>query len=939
MRSLPRGVALVTGIAVAALPLALPAGGVHAEPADGLAMVLRWLGLCALATAVGGLAVAGPILAGARAGTGSETLADAVRVARRRALAVAGGGAALAAGVGLVAATVAARRVAAGTGGSLPAVAADLLAGTRWGHLWLATEAALVALVVLAFAARTGRESAGPVQAAGAIALVLIVVWARALGGHAGAVGSSRTAALVADTVHVLTALLWLGVPAVLALAAWPAVPRPRRAELLRACRGPVVGWVVLSATLLAATGLYSAGRQVVAPGELLTTSYGRTLLVKAALLAVLAGFGLLHAARLYGRRSAVLGDLLGPDARRLVLAEAAVGASLLVAAGVLAGSSAPRERPPGPVAAPVMSTAMAADLVVSLSVTPNRPGQNVFSARVASSRRPPPAPVEAVGVRAGGPAIALREVEPGRYLGTGRLDAAGPAEVTIVVSRAGESLSARVPWRVPPASGQASRPPRRLAPYANAAAIGLLLCALAVRARWLIRRAPDAQGAPGVQGSGTAPGGSRRGGFPMSRAGPAAALAVLLALPAAAPGPGPAAAAPVREPMVAAVVVLRSQADLTPARAVRRKSRPGAAARILRAHADRTQRGLRDLLRHRRAQGLVASVQPLWIVDAIAVVAAPSVIGEVTARPEVREVRPDLTVPAPQAMAGAAEVSAAESNLEVVNTRAMWDLGLRGQGIVVANMDTGVDAGHPDLSARWRGGTNSWYDPNGQHPTTPTDVNGHGTWTMGVLAGGGAGGPTVGVAPEATWIAVKIFNDRGIASSTRIHQGFQWLLDPDGDPGTADAPDVVNNSWTLATPGCLLDFQPDLANLRAAGILPIFAAGNYGPLDGSARSPADNPEAFSVGAVDDADAVDGSSGRGPSACGQPVYPRLRRAGGRGPHHRPVRPVRRGVRHFHRGPARRRRAGPAPAGVPRPSRRTAGRGAGSRRRRSRAART
>jgi hypothetical protein len=48
---------------------------------------------------------------------------------------------------------------------------------------------------------------------------------------------------------------------------------------------------------------------------------------------------------------------------------------------------------------------------------------------------------------------------------------------------------------------------------------------------------------------------------------------------------------------------------------------------------------------------------------------------------------------------------------------------GFRGQNTVVSNMDTGGDVTHPDLAGRWRGGTNSWYDPNGQHPTTPTDV------------------------------------------------------------------------------------------------------------------------------------------------------------------------------------------------------------------------
>ena len=108
---------------------------------------------------------------------------------------------------------------------------------------------------------------------------------------------------------------------------------------------------------------------------------------------------------------------------------------------------------------------------------------------------------------------------------------------------------------------------------------------------------------------------------------------------------------------------------------------------------------------------------------------------------------------------------------------------GVRGQGVVIASMDTGVDATHPDLSATWRGGGNSWFDPNGQH-ATPTDVSGHGTQTMGVMVGRSVGGSAIGMAPDARWIAVKIFNDRGVTTTTMIHRGFQWLLDPDGEPG-----------------------------------------------------------------------------------------------------------------------------------------------------------
>src|SRR5262249_60684333 len=65
------------------------------------------------------------------------------------------------------------------------------------------------------------------------------------------------------------------------------------------------------------------------------------------------------------------------------------------------------------------------------------------------------------------------------------------------------------------------------------------------------------------------------------------------------------------QDEMVKAIVVLKSQADLTSVQKLARKNRPGAAARILRARAELTQRARLALLELRRAQGLVSEIEP----------------------------------------------------------------------------------------------------------------------------------------------------------------------------------------------------------------------------------------------------------------------------------------------------------------------------------------
>jgi serine protease AprX len=270
---------------------------------------------------------------------------------------------------------------------------------------------------------------------------------------------------------------------------------------------------------------------------------------------------------------------------------------------------------------------------------------------------------------------------------------------------------------------------------------------------------------------------------------------------------------------------------------------------------------------------GKAEELRDLWIINAVALRAERALISQLAALPEVTRIRLDGVMLAPIAYPGLA--LPAEWNIALIDAPSLWSRGIKGQGAVIAILDSGVDPRHPELAARYRGGPNSWFDPNSQHPS-PADVSGHGTQVAGILVGGESSGTHIGVAPEAQWIAAKIFDDAGLTSESIVHRALQWVLDPDGNPATDDAPDVVNNSWDIDTEdGCNTAFQVDVDALRAADIAVVFSAGNYGPAPSTSVSPANTARALSVGAVDDQLQVPLFSSRGPSACDGGLFPRL----------------------------------------------------------------
>jgi VCBS repeat-containing protein len=323
----------------------------------------------------------------------------------------------------------------------------------------------------------------------------------------------------------------------------------------------------------------------------------------------------------------------------------------------------------------------------------------------------------------------------------------------------------------------------------------------------------------------------------------------------------------------VSVIVTLTTQANLNAIRDREHGVRNRKVVQALRQHADLKQASVLDFLKRNLATG----AKQLWIINGIAARVPARVVRALALRPGVAHVQLDSTLYAPGP--SATTTAAPEWNINLIHAPEVWGLGYTGQGTVVANMDTGVDKDHPDLGPRWRGGANSWFDPNGQH-TTPTDYagssTGHGTQTMGLMVGGEAGGTAIGVAPGARWIAVKVFDDQGLAQESDLHQGFQWLLDPDGNPLTDDAPDVVNASFRTASTGvCDRRFETDIQNLKTASIAVVFAAGNSGPLPGTSVSPANNSVGYGAGAVDNNSTIASFSSRGPSACDGGLFPKL----------------------------------------------------------------
>jgi hypothetical protein len=334
--------------------------------------------------------------------------------------------------------------------------------------------------------------------------------------------------------------------------------------------------------------------------------------------------------------------------------------------------------------------------------------------------------------------------------------------------------------------------------------------------------------------------------------------------------------------------VILREKADLRPAYTMRNwEARGRFVFQRLQAVANSSQAGIRSLLQNRGA-----AHRPFWIANAIQVTADTATLRELQARPEVAQIVADGALQIPEPLPGIQQpgVQSVEWGIDRIGAPQVWStFGVRGEGIVIANIDTGVQFDHPALVAQYRGnlgGGNfdhnyNWFDPSnvcGFPSLVPCDNAGHGTHTMGTMAGddGNPGLNQIGVAPNARWIAAKGCEDFSCSFSALLASG-QWILAPtdlNGQNPRADLrPHIVNNSWG-GGPGDSF-YEAIVDAWIASGIFPQFSNGNAGPSCNTSGSPGDYPQSYSAGAFDIFDNIADFSSRGSSAFDGETKPNI----------------------------------------------------------------
>lgn len=222
--------------------------------------------------------------------------------------------------------------------GLQPAAMLPMITGTTWGVGWVMLIAAGVIGLVGFLGARRHESWGWRIAAVGGV----LAAVALSLSGHAVAVPTWQGVAVTADAIHVIGAGGWLGSLGVLLIAG---VPAARRLEPM--LRDAAVAALVrafsptalVAAALVSGTGLIAAWLHVGSPSALWSSDYGRLLLIKVAVVALVACTGAYNWRRVLPK----LGEETGTvRVQRSARVEVAIAVVVLIITAILVATSPP---------------------------------------------------------------------------------------------------------------------------------------------------------------------------------------------------------------------------------------------------------------------------------------------------------------------------------------------------------------------------------------------------------------------------------------------------------------------------------------------------------------------------------------------------------------------------------------------------------------------
>lgn len=229
------------------------------------------------------------------------------------------------------------------------------------------------------------------------------------------------------------------------------------------------------------------------------------------------------------------------------------------------------------------------------------------------------------------------------------------------------------------------------------------------------------------------------------------------------------------------------------------------------------------------------------------------------------------------------------------VNAPLLWQLGVNGEGAIVAVIDTGVNYHHPDLKNRmWDGGAefpNHGFDfaANDNNPRDEGENDiGHGTACAGIVAGDGTSGTRTGVAPGSRVMALRVGGQERsfwraleFAVARRVHvisMSMTWKAFRNPDyPGWRRVCESVLAAGILHA-----NSTGNQGAESTTGVLKVpFNIGAPGNCPPPRKHPLQAPpvgaephlsSVVSCGSTDDSDRLRDNSGRGPSAWEDALY-------------------------------------------------------------------